>query len=103
MKRQKKYTKREQVMKDIESALRKLGKLQAESYAQDNAADLLFSVGDADAQKHRDLATGLRKKADRLKNTRLQKLKRALAAIDTKPLGLPGAENPQVTLENIER
>lgn len=100
-KRQKKYTSREQVIKDIDKALRKFDRLLSRARAQEELMWLLKDAANVEYKKHADTLEALLEKAERLKKTRLEKLKRVLAAIDTAPLGIAGAEARQVTLEKI--
>jgi len=89
------------VLKDIDRALRKFDRILSQARAEEELMWLLKDVGNIEHKQHADNLEELLEKVERLKKTRLEKLKRVLAAFDTIPLGIAGAETRQVTLEKL--
>lgn len=87
MKNQKKYLTRDQILKDIAKAHKKIVKLKAEAAQLDAAAEFQKLAGNQGAyEAAANDAESLWKKAERCENTRLKKLGATLAAFDTKPM-----------------
>lgn len=103
MKRQKRYTSRDPIQKDIASARRRMGRLFAHAAALDSEANLLRDAENA-SEKIKNLrneADRLRAQAGRLESTRIPKLIQALQEMDTVPLILNGLEQRQVVLKPL--
>ena len=90
------------ILKDIDKAHRRIAKLLRSAEASDAQADLFRDSEEAhQIESLRDHAEKCRQRVKRLENTRLPKLQRVLAAFGTKPLGLPGHEEPACVLEKL--
>jgi NAD-dependent DNA ligase len=101
-KRQKHYTTREMIVKDIDAAHRRITRLLKSAEVADAQADLFRDSEEAhQIEQLRDHAQSCRAKVKRLEKTRLPKLQRVLVAFETKALGLPGHEAPGVVLEKL--
>jgi len=86
----KRYTSREQIVKDIDSALRKVG--NAKAVAQEHLEQEEFLKGVhhllSELRAHRDKADFQFRKIKRLETVRLPYLKAKLSEFDTQPLPL---------------
>jgi hypothetical protein len=83
----KRYTHRDEILKDIDSAHRKLAK--AKTVAQEHLDAEAFLVGTTDLtglRFHREAADKQFRKIKRLENVRLKKLGEKLAEMDTVPM-----------------
>lgn len=100
-KRQKKYTTREMILKDIDKARKKYDKIMRQAGGEEDAMYLYKESDNPDWKKHADKLDELLAKAERLKNTRLKRLQSTLAQFDTKELGIPGHETLPAVLENL--
>ena len=101
MKRQKKYTTREQIIKDIDASIRKRDKLMSKAQAADEAAEFFrVSENDSEYRKFKEESDSMLAKAGRITNTRLKRLGRTLAMFDTEPLSACGLDDKQVTLQS---
>ena len=98
---QKIYTSREMILKDIDRADRKHFRLLVQSEHESGLA-ALNRDNVVEYERHREKAQRCKEKGERLKNTRMQKLKNALAEFDTMSLGLDGVKGSQVTLRPLE-
>lgn len=98
MKRAKRYTSEAMITKDIDSALKRIEKLNKQAEAVDAEADLyaLCESGE-NISEMREKAEVLRAKANRIKDIRLVRLKNTLSAFQTKEI--PGMETGFVTLQ----
>jgi hypothetical protein len=98
MKRQRKYTSREMILKDIDAARRKITRLRHTSQDHREQADLLVTMDNiVRSRLERELAEKLWQQADRMENKRIRKLGATLAMFDTKPL----IGDEQVTLQRV--
>jgi len=102
MKRQKRYTTREAILKDIDRALRRHARIIARAAAQEAKRDLLKDAAPNDPEWRGvdEFVADLLAKAQRLKDTRLRKLQNVLAAYDTELLKIEGNVK-QVVLEKL--
>jgi len=101
-KKQKHYTDRQMIIKDIDAAHRRITRLLKSAEVADAQADLFRDSEEAhQIEQLRDHAESCRAKVKRLEKTRLPKSQRVLAAFDSKPLGLPGHEAPAAVLEKL--
>lgn len=101
-KRQKKYTSREMILKDIDRAHSRRRKLEQAAASAEEAmlearAMKLFSAAKS-LQRDVDL---IHKRIASITNCRLVKLKSVLAAFDTMLLPMEGNTEAQVVLENL--
>lgn len=102
MKRQRKYTSREMIVRDIDAAHRKMKRLRAAAQDAAETAELAATMGnDVQCRNSRDESDRLWLKSNRIENTRLRKLGATLAMWDTAPLGVEGLSAEQVTLQKI--
>lgn len=106
MPRQKKYTDRSAIVRDIDAAVRKRNRLRQQSEEHDQSAEFYRqNDNELDFKKEKALADSLLKKAGRLDNTRLKKLSHMLAEFDTIPLGektsTEGLNQQQVVLPPV--
>jgi len=101
MKRQKHYTSREQILKDIDKAHRKIKRLEAKAELELAAERHCRSQESNRYVGHRDEANRLLGMISRLRNTRLRKLGATLAGFDTKPLQAPGLDVEQSVLQKV--
>lgn len=102
MKRQKKYTSREMVIKDIDAAHRKIKRLRKQADERLAESDLFEVIGNQIAAKAaREESDKLWEQSNRVENKRLKKLGATLAAFDTAPLGIEGLNQEQVVLERV--
>jgi hypothetical protein len=110
MKRQKKYTSEEMILKDIDRAKKKQLALRIKSDALDSAAEFYRTLDTdesrVDYKKNRNEAIFLFNKAARLE-TRLIKLGRVLSEFRTIPLGerlnVAGLTDNRAVLQNIKQ
>ena len=101
MKRQKKYTSRDQIISDIDKSTVKMNKLIQQAIAFDEAAELFrVSENEVEFKRNSECADKLFAKAKRIENTRLKRLGKALAMFDTAPFPVSGPDSQQVTLQN---
>lgn len=94
----KKYTSREQIIKDIDKALAKVTK--AKAVAQEHLDQESFLIGTtnlSELRAHREAADFQLRKIKRLENVRLKMLKEKLSEFDTAPLALPPDTLPAKT------
>ena len=97
MKRQKKYTSEEMIVRDIEAVHRKVRRLEEKVANLRADAELNLAVGAAEkARQSREAADKAIDQIHRLEHTRLKRLQDTLAAFQTIPL-IPGES--QVTLQ----
>lgn len=89
------------VVKDIDRALAKHHKIMDEASAEEVLMNMLKDSGDIGWKTHAEIMDYLLAKAQRLKDTRLTRLKRTLAQFDTAALGLSGHEQLPAVLEKI--
>ena len=110
MKRQKKYTSEEMILRDIDKAKKKQEKLRFTASTLDSSAEFYRTLdtdeGAVDYKKTKSEADILFKKASRLE-TRLSKLKRVLSDFRTIPLGekagVSGLSESQAVLQNVNK
>ena len=101
MKRQKKYTTRDQIIKDIDMASAKMRGIRIKAAAFDEASELFrVSENEVEFKRNKEESERLFAKAHRIENTRLRRLIKTLAMFDTAPLGVEGLSDQQVTLQN---
>ncbi len=87
MKKQKHYLTAEMILKDIDDALRKIGRLQSKAGEHSALASFYLLGGThTDYVRHMDEVGVLLKKIERLRNARLKKLQNTLTAFQTQPL-----------------
>ena len=87
------------IVKDIDAAITKLAVLQAKAAGCDAESCIYRAAENKTAMDEAQMeADKLWARADRLKNTRLKKLKLTLAAFDTKPM----FGDEQVVLQGVE-
>lgn len=85
----KNYTSATQVIKDIDSALKKIEK--AKKVAQEHLDQEEFLTGGnelSELRKHREAADFQFRKIKRLESVRIPKLRQKLAEMETEPLGI---------------
>lgn len=102
MKRQKKYTSREMILKGIDAAHRKIKRLRKQADELTASALLYAEMGnEVKAKAAREDSEKLWEQSNRVENKRLKKLGATLAAFDTVPLGIEGLNQEQVVLERV--
>lgn len=98
MKRQRKYTTRAMILKDIDAARRKITRLRHASQDHREQSELLATMDNrVRSGIERELAEKLWQQADRMENKRMKKLGATLAMFDTRPL----IGDEQVTLQRV--
>lgn len=93
------YATREAILKDIESARKKMERIRAKSVEHDEEAKAWYALGhQVNGDNEKDEAARLWRKASRIENTRLKRLGSTLAIFDTIPLS---GECEAVVLQNL--
>lgn len=100
-KRQKIYRSREQILKDIDAAHRKIKRLEIRAQTEINAEKECLRQENNQYVGHRHEADRLLGKISRLRNTRLKKLGATLAEFDTTPLQVEGLNVEQSVLQKL--
>lgn len=96
----KRYQTREQILRDINAAHRKIKRLEKKAESELALEKTFKDSGTfGPGTKHRDLANKFLGQIKRLKETRLVRLGKTLAMFDTEPM--PGVTDRSVVLQSI--